>query len=263
MLWCLSPMVATAADVFPPEADWVALTKAGVAAADPLGDMLDTGGHGDDAVDLLGTTADPAVSWDATATTFFLRLQVADDADLFLPDTVGLVVFIKYGHPKLFDRQVVVLGDQLPVVLNCLYLEVVAEGKVAQHFKEGLMTAGMAHVVEVIVLAAGPNALLAGYSAGVGPGLTAKKDILELVHPGVDEQQSGILVWNQGRTFHNGMTAVFEEFEEAATDLVTVHGLDLFPLVSRPLHIQDEPAREKDERHRHVAEEHADSNRPF
>jgi hypothetical protein len=41
-----------------------------------------------------------------------------------------------------------------------MVLEIVAEREVAEHLEEGVMTRGIADVVEVIVLAAGAHALL-------------------------------------------------------------------------------------------------------
>ena len=58
-------------------------------------------------------------------------------------------------------------GEQLPGVGDGVALEVVAEGEVAEHLEEGVVAAGEADVFEVVVLAAGADALLRGGGAGV------------------------------------------------------------------------------------------------
>lgn len=80
--WCMTSAIAWGADPFPAEADWVALERAGAAATDPPDDMVNTGGHDDESLEMLGDPNSPVASWDATETTVFLRLQVEDTADL-------------------------------------------------------------------------------------------------------------------------------------------------------------------------------------
>ncbi len=71
--------------------------------------------------------------------------------------------------------------------------EVVAEAPVAEHFEKGVMPAGAADIVEIVVLAAGADAFLGVGGAGVGAFFLAEEDRLELVHPGVGEEQRGIV----------------------------------------------------------------------
>ena len=80
-------------------------------------------------------------------------------------------------------------GQELPGVGDGVALEVVAEAEVAEHLEEGVVAAGEADVFEVVVLAAGADALLAGGGAGVVAALGAEEDVLELVHAGVGEEQ--------------------------------------------------------------------------
>ena len=56
------------------------------------------------------------------------------------------------------------------------------------------MAGGEADVVEVVVLAAGTDALLGAGRARVVPALQAGEDVLELDHAGVGEEEGGILV---------------------------------------------------------------------
>ena len=54
------------------------------------------------------------------------------------------------------------LGQQALGVVDRLLLEIVPERKIAEHFEKRMMPCGIADIVQIIVLAAGPHALLAG-----------------------------------------------------------------------------------------------------
>ncbi len=84
-------------------------------------------------------------------------------------------------------------GDQLPGVGDGVLLEVVAKAEIAQHLEEGVVAIGEAHVLQVVVLAAGAHALLRRGGAVVVALLQAEEDVLELVHAGVGEQQRGVV----------------------------------------------------------------------
>src|SRR6266851_7350392 len=55
-------------------------------------------------------------------------------------------------------------SDQLPGVGDGFFLEVIAEGKVAEHLEKGVMALGEADIFEVVVLAAGADTFLRGGS---------------------------------------------------------------------------------------------------
>ncbi len=54
----------------------------------------------------------------------------------------------------------------------------------------------MADIVEIVVFAADADALLRGGGPRVVPLAFAGKDIFELVHPRIDEEECGIIVGN-------------------------------------------------------------------
>src|SRR5207248_1777253 len=97
----------------------------------------------------------------------------------------------------LGDAVPIIGGDQLPGVGDGLAFEVVAEAEVAEHLEEGVVALGEADIFEVIVLAAGADALLRGGGARVIALFEAKKDVFELVHAGVGEEQGGIVGRNE------------------------------------------------------------------
>ena len=90
------------------------------------------------------------------------------------------------------------LGQQVPRQLDRVLLEVVAEREVAEHLEERVMAQRGPDVVEIVVLAADAHALLRRRGARVVALLAAEEHVLELVHPGVGEQQRRIVAGQQG-----------------------------------------------------------------
>jgi len=85
------------------------------------------------------------------------------------------------------------------------------------------MAVGEADIFEIIVLAAGADAFLGRRGARVFALLQAQENVLELIHPGVGEQQRGIVDWHKGRTAHDAMSAIGEKFQKCAADFVAGH----------------------------------------
>ena len=149
---------------------------------------------------------------------------LARHADLVRPDVVGLVVVDVDGDPELVRRQPVGDGQQLPGVLDRVALEVVAEAEVAQHLEERVVPRRVADVLEVVVLAAGAQAALRGGRALVRTLVLAEEHVLELHHPGVDEQQRRIVARDERRRGDVRVTLRDEVVDEALADLGGFHG---------------------------------------
>src|SRR5579871_1015672 len=84
-------------------------------------------------------------------------------------------------------------SNQLPGIGNRVLLEVIAKRKIAQHLKKRVMAVGESDVLEVIVLATRAHALLRSRRPRVSTLFEAKKDVLELVHPSIGEEQRGVV----------------------------------------------------------------------
>jgi hypothetical protein len=99
------------------------------------------------------------------------------------------------GHPETVrrNREIALAGHELPGEANGVALEVVPEGEVAQHLEEGVVPLGMPHLLQIVVLPTGADALLAGGGAVVLPMLLPQKGALELHHAGVGEQERRIV----------------------------------------------------------------------
>ncbi len=146
-------------------------------------------------------------------------LALGQAGDLF-GQLEGIVVVDIDGEQQLVLGQAVVLGDQLPGERNGALLEVVAEGKVAQHLEEGVVARGVADIVEVVVLAAGADAFLRGRRPQVGPLFQAGEDVLELHHAGIGEHQRRVVARHERARRHDLMIVAGEEIEETFPDVV-------------------------------------------
>src|SRR5262249_38006490 len=96
----------------------------------------------------------------------------------------------------------------------------IAEAPVAEHLEEGLVVGVLAHVVEVVVLAAGADALLRVCRPPVGATARTEADVLELVHAVVSKQKGGVVERHDARQRHDGVRVAAEEIEELLADLI-------------------------------------------
>src|SRR5438093_4312757 len=147
------------------------------------------------------------------------------------PQSPRLVVRVVHGdvQPVGIDAEPVLPGHPLPGVVDRLALEVVAEGEVAEHLEEGVGSRGVAHLLQVIVLPPGAHAFLAGHGSGVSAPLESLEHPLELHHPGVGEQQGGVVRRDQGGARHLLVAPRLEELQELAADFGGGHGGNIVP----------------------------------
>jgi hypothetical protein len=122
--------------------------------------------------------------------------------------------------PEAGGREAELLGDQLPGQLDRGFLEIIAEGKIAEHLEEGQMPRGIADVVEVVMLAAGAHAFLRGHGADIGPLLQSGEQILELHHAGIGEHQGRVVARHKRGGGHDLVARLGVIVEKARPDLV-------------------------------------------
>ncbi|MBP1773967.1 MAG: hypothetical protein H6P99_3130 [Holophagaceae bacterium] len=146
-----------------------------------------------------------------------------------LPHLLGLRVgghpvgALEHGDPELVGIQgqaalVQRARDELPGEADGVGLEVVAEAEVAEHLEESVMARGEADLIQVVVLAAGAQALLAGGGAAVVPVLLAEEHILELDHARVRPHHRGIVGGADDRARgHPAVSLTLEVVEEGLT----------------------------------------------
>jgi len=145
------------------------------------------------------------------------------DTDFFGPDVIRFVIAGVNGYPELVFRQLENAGQESPSEVDRVFLEIIAEAEVTEHFKEGVVTCGVADVFQVAVLAAGSHALLAAGRSGVGTFFLTQEAVLELVHPRVGEQQGWVVIRDQGAGRDTGVTLLLEEAKEGFTDFCAFH----------------------------------------
>ena len=178
------------------------------------------------------------------------------------PVAIGLLVKfagLALGLVRLIDSGVDAFlgelpnpGNEFPGPLDGLLLEIIAEGPVPQHLEERVVVGVKADVFEVVVLAAGADALLGvgGPPRRVGALHLAEEDGHELVHAGVGEEEVR-RVRHQRTRRHDGVLLRPEEVEVALANLRAGHGSAMFRV-----------SRRRSRVHRHgSASEEADDER--
>jgi hypothetical protein len=86
-----------------------------------------------------------------------------------------------------------------------------------------MVVRGRTHILQVIMLATDPHTLLGIRRPGILPLFQAKEDVFELIHPGVGEQQSGIITRYQRVAGYDGVVFAGEEIEKSLPNLCAGH----------------------------------------
>ena len=149
---------------------------------------------------------------------------MADDAVVgetgdFLPELTRLVVGGIDRDQQLVLGQAHDLGREVPGEQDRFFLEVIAEGEVAQHLEKGVVAGGVTDIVQVVMLAAGAHAFLHGGGAAVGTLFGAREQVLELDHARIGEQQGRVVARHQRRGREHGVPTLGEEIEKTAADV--------------------------------------------
>src|SRR6266850_2257451 len=129
---------------------------------------------------------------------------------------------LKYGYVKFFlwDAEPCRRSQQFPSVRNRFLLEIISERKIAEHLEKRVVALGKAYILQVVVLAACAHAFLAGRRARVIAFFESEKNILELVHTRVGEEQRGIAVRHERRAANAPVSFAFKKTQEAFANLV-------------------------------------------
>src|SRR5438093_1507124 len=139
--------------------------------------------------------------------------------------------------PQAVRVDPVTVGHELVGEPAGLGLEVVPEGKVPEHLEEGQVPIRVPDVLDV----ARPEHLLGAGRPGVRRLLQPEEVRLELVHPGVRQQQRRIVRDERGRR-HDPVPLPLEELQEGSADLVAQHLRPSLPAASGH---PDQPSRSR------------------
>ena len=144
-------------------------------------------------------------------------------ADVPGPDLEGLVVVLVDGDVEALglEPEPGRVGHELPRPGRRLLLEVVAEGEVAHHLEEGVVSQGPPDVLDVVdpqaLLRRGHPVVDALHAGELGCG--AEEVGLELHHAGAGEHQGGVVGLERGRGVRE-MPLAFEEAQVFRPQLV-------------------------------------------
>ena len=136
------------------------------------------------------------------------------------PQLERLIIGVIDRDGQLILGQSPFVGQQTPGMGDRLLFEIVPERKVAEHLKKRVVPRRVADIVQIIVLAPGADAFLAGRGARRLAGFKPGEDVFERHHPGVDEHQRRIIIRHQRRGRHHGVAVVTEVVEEGSADFV-------------------------------------------
>ena len=148
---------------------------------------------------------------------------VGGHALLLVPDLEGLVVVLVDRDVHLLFRKAHDVDQEVPAPGDGLLLEVIAEGEVAEHLEEGVVARRVAHVFQVVVLAARAHALLGACGPVVAAILQAQEAVLELHHSRVGEEKRRVILGDERRARDDGVAPLLEVLEKFRPDLTRCH----------------------------------------
>lgn len=146
---------------------------------------------------------------------------------MFLPDSGSLVVTadivgrrtLEHGGIEAVGVKAKTVNEIFPGPIDSLLLEIVAERPVAEHLEHRVVVGVHANLFEVVVLATDTQTLLAvGNPAGFGHGI-AENNILKLIHAGIGEHQSGVILDHHRSRWNDFVAFLAEKLLERLADL--------------------------------------------
>ena len=114
----------------------------------------------------------------------------------FAPKAICFVVSLIDGCIQTILRQLQIFGYPFPREVYGFLFEVIAEGEVPQHLEERVVAGRPADIVQIIMFASGSNALLGTSGPPIVDRALAGENVLELVHPGVREENRRVVKGN-------------------------------------------------------------------
>src|SRR5690606_34908521 len=125
-----------------------------------------------------------------------------------------------YRYQQLFFRQTKLTRNEFPRQFDRILLKIVAEGEIAEHLEKGVMARSIADIVEIVVLAAGANALLSAGRAHIRSLLHPSEPVLERHHTGAGEHQGRIVARHKRAGGHDLMAVGRKIVKESGPNLV-------------------------------------------
>ena len=136
------------------------------------------------------------------------------DVGVVFPNLSRLVVVFVNRGVELVFRQAPDGGKQFPRPDNGVFLVVIAERPVAEHFEKSMVVMISADLFEVVVLSRNAHALLRICNALESVLVVAEQNGLELVHSRVGKKERGIVLGNDRSARHEHMAFALEKIDE-------------------------------------------------
>ena len=124
------------------------------------------------------------------------------------------------GDDQFFFWNAELFCDDLPSKKNGLFLEIIAKAEIAHHLKEGVMAGSVAHIVQIIMFAAGAYAFLCGGGSSVIACLNACEEVFELYHARIGKHQCWIIARHQRARWQNAMTLAVKIVQKRGADII-------------------------------------------
>jgi len=144
------------------------------------------------------------------------------------PDLRGFVVVrnltvfdLKSRRPQAALVQAPDFRQQLPGPGKRFFFVVIPKRPIPKHFKESVVGIVPTNLVKVVVLSGDAHALLRVNRAGVGSAVRAQKDVFELHHARVREEQCGISAGDERSAGDVGVSARRKKVDEGLPNLIT------------------------------------------
>ena len=141
------------------------------------------------------------------------------NTNIFGPDFISFVVFSVNGNPQFIYGQFANFSEELPAPGDNFFFEVIAKGKVTQHFKEGMVASSTTNVFNVT----GTYAFLASSNTRRRRFHFASEERFERCHACTDNQQGRVILGNQRCAGQHQMLFFLKKFQELFADFITSH----------------------------------------
>ena len=128
-------------------------------------------------------------------------------ANHIMPVVIGFFVIGIDGDIQFIRIQFQDFGQEFPGPGNGFFLEVVAKGEIAQHFKERMVTGRTAYVVDIV----SADALLTRRDAVRRRYELTREIWFERCHAGADEEQAGVVFRNERKTVQDQVLLALKE----------------------------------------------------
>ena len=112
-----------------------------------------------------------------------------------------------------------IAGQQFPGKGDRVGFEIITETEITQHFEKRVVARGIADIVQIIMLATGAHAFLAGGGAAVIACFDPCEQVLELHHARIGEHQCRVIARHKRARRDHTVALFFEIIQKSRTDV--------------------------------------------